>query len=345
MPNYYRILGVSRSATTSEIRAAWKKQALKEHPDKNNGTAEAKETFQKLQEAYECLIDPRRRERYDRKGKPTDTTAARRGPSRGSAPYTATDDLSPETVEFLKKWRDHDLSKASMQAKRRVMGILVVNIARHQETLAQLEERAKKWDAERRARAKKAWKEQKANNRQGEKDLALVKEIKGLRAKIAELQKELGVIEGLIADWDDQETLRNKEKEELKKSGRWGPAKKKGQKTREQANKASEPGRSGEARAKGRRGRRRRGRQGEADQKAPLQLKGREAEEEKSQAGNREAGEGGIPSPAHLGFWKKVLISWEQCAHCRKTLRSFAFKCPGCQVRACRKCRQKLRGR
>lgn len=66
--DYYDILGVSKSASDSEIKKAYRKQALKYHPDKNPGDAEAEEKFKKAAEAYEILSDSDKRARYDQFG-------------------------------------------------------------------------------------------------------------------------------------------------------------------------------------------------------------------------------------------------------------------------------------
>jgi DnaJ-class molecular chaperone len=73
MPNvdfkdYYDTLGISRTATESEIKGAFRKQARKHHPDVNPGDASAEERFKEVNEAYEVLSDPDKRKLYDRYG-------------------------------------------------------------------------------------------------------------------------------------------------------------------------------------------------------------------------------------------------------------------------------------
>lgn len=66
--DYYEILGVSRSATVDEIKAAYRKLALKYHPDRNPGNKEAEEKFKEAAQAYEVLSDEQKRQRYDQFG-------------------------------------------------------------------------------------------------------------------------------------------------------------------------------------------------------------------------------------------------------------------------------------
>lgn len=66
--DYYKILGVNRNASAEEIRKAYRKLALKYHPDKNPGDKAAEERFKDINEAYQALSDPQKRARYDQLG-------------------------------------------------------------------------------------------------------------------------------------------------------------------------------------------------------------------------------------------------------------------------------------
>ncbi len=66
--DYYQILGVSKDAGQDDIKKAYRKQAIKYHPDKNQGNKEAEERFKEVSEAYEVLRDPEKRKKYDKLG-------------------------------------------------------------------------------------------------------------------------------------------------------------------------------------------------------------------------------------------------------------------------------------
>ena len=66
--DYYKTLGVNKSATTEEIRKAYRQLAKKYHPDKNPGSKTAEEKFKELTEANEVLSDPEKRKKYDTLG-------------------------------------------------------------------------------------------------------------------------------------------------------------------------------------------------------------------------------------------------------------------------------------
>ena len=67
--DYYKILGVSRDANAKDIKKAYRKMALKYHPDKNKGDKSAEEMFKKVAEAYDVLSDPEKRKLFDQYGK------------------------------------------------------------------------------------------------------------------------------------------------------------------------------------------------------------------------------------------------------------------------------------
>jgi molecular chaperone DnaJ len=68
MPDYFEVLEVQRTASDDEIKAAYRRLAMRWHPDRNNGSKEAEEKFKDLTEAYDVLRDPQKRAMYERYG-------------------------------------------------------------------------------------------------------------------------------------------------------------------------------------------------------------------------------------------------------------------------------------
>src|SRR3989475_6089841 len=77
--DYYDVLGVDRSASEEEIKKAYRKLAVKYHPDKNPGDKAAEEKFKELGEAYEALSNPQKRAAYDQYGHAAFDARARAG--------------------------------------------------------------------------------------------------------------------------------------------------------------------------------------------------------------------------------------------------------------------------
>jgi molecular chaperone DnaJ len=68
MADFYAVLGVPRTATDEDIKKAYRKLAMTNHPDRNGGSKEAEERFKAITEAYDILRDPQKRAMYDRYG-------------------------------------------------------------------------------------------------------------------------------------------------------------------------------------------------------------------------------------------------------------------------------------
>ncbi|MDE2958025.1 MAG: molecular chaperone DnaJ [Bacteroidota bacterium] len=88
MRDYYEILGIGREAAPDEIKKAYRKKALRNHPDRNPGDKKAEARFKEAAEAYEVLSDPQKRARYDRFGH----DGVRSGPGGGPA-FTDVNDI------------------------------------------------------------------------------------------------------------------------------------------------------------------------------------------------------------------------------------------------------------
>ncbi|BDV02424.1 MAG: molecular chaperone DnaJ [Candidatus Hepatoplasma vulgare] len=89
--DYYDILGVEKKATQEEIKKAYRKKAMLYHPDKNKGDKKAEDKFKEVNEAYEVLSSPERRNTYDRFGK---EASQQQGFNRGAHGFSGFNDFS-----------------------------------------------------------------------------------------------------------------------------------------------------------------------------------------------------------------------------------------------------------
>ena len=84
--DYYKILGVSKTASQDEIKRAYRKLAVQFHPDKNK-TKEGEQKFKEVSKAYEALSDPQKRQAYDQFGAAAFEQGANQGPFGGASPF------------------------------------------------------------------------------------------------------------------------------------------------------------------------------------------------------------------------------------------------------------------
>lgn len=96
--DYYEVLGVSRDASDEDIKKAYRRLAMKYHPDRNNGDKAAEEKFKQVGEAYAVLSDPQKKAAYDRFGKAgVDPSAAGGAGGFGASAVSAREALTPAT--------------------------------------------------------------------------------------------------------------------------------------------------------------------------------------------------------------------------------------------------------
>ncbi|HYN84953.1 MAG TPA: molecular chaperone DnaJ [Pyrinomonadaceae bacterium] len=98
--DYYEVLGVSRGATEQEIKSAYRKVAIRYHPDKNPGDAAAEEKFKEAAEAYSVLSNAEQRARYDRFGHAGVSSGAAGAANWGAAGFGGIEDILGDLFGF-----------------------------------------------------------------------------------------------------------------------------------------------------------------------------------------------------------------------------------------------------
>ena len=104
LADYYATLGVERTATAAQIKQAYRKLALRNHPDVNKA-ADAQERFAGISEAYSVLSDPKRRGEYDLK---SGGSGSAWGTGRASGGYTRSPQESAAAAERQRRWREEN---------------------------------------------------------------------------------------------------------------------------------------------------------------------------------------------------------------------------------------------
>lgn len=136
----YAILGVPRDATSNTIKKAYRKLALKYHPDKNPGDKEAEEQFKKIAEAYDVLSDPQKKQQYDLTGHVGSMPGGGERGQRGYTTYTyaTEEELFNKYGEFFQGTGFADMfSGASRRARKQKGSDLQIKLTLTLQDIAQ----------------------------------------------------------------------------------------------------------------------------------------------------------------------------------------------------------------
>src|SRR6476659_7275124 len=98
--DYYEVLNITRTATDQEIKSAYRRLAVKFHPDKNPNDATAEEKFKEAAEAYSVLSDTEQRRRYDRFGHAGVSSSAAGAGNWGAPGFGGIEDILGDLVGF-----------------------------------------------------------------------------------------------------------------------------------------------------------------------------------------------------------------------------------------------------
>ena len=99
--DYYEVLGIAKNASPEEIKKAYRKLAIKFHPDKNPGDPTAEDKFKEGAEAYEVLSNPEKKQRYDQFGHQGVSGNGGFGGGGGGAGGAGIDGAPPKHISFL----------------------------------------------------------------------------------------------------------------------------------------------------------------------------------------------------------------------------------------------------
>ncbi|MBO4404725.1 MAG: DnaJ domain-containing protein [Treponema sp.] len=134
MEDYYRILGIEKTASSDDIKKAYRKLAFKYHPDRNEGNPQAEEMFKKINEAYSVLGDEQKRAQYDSPffNAQNTFTGGQSSQSQWNFYSTGTKRSSDPFEEFFNfgqnEYRQHRNYNRRRPSKRSVRTILVQSI-------------------------------------------------------------------------------------------------------------------------------------------------------------------------------------------------------------------------